>query len=424
MGQSSNIYNFSDGMRLVHKKMPGIRSISAGIMVAVGSANETKANNGISHFIEHVMFKGTNKRTAFDISCDIDSLGAQINAFTSKLATCYYTISSDEYVENCLEILSDLFFDSQFDNAELEKEKGVILEEISMSEDDPSDLCLENLSTAYFEGSKLGLTILGERKTVKSFNRDMVKEYIAKNYCADNTVISLVGNIEFEDAIALAKKYFEGRFTNKKAGDWRDKPHNTKSVNVVKIKDVEQANIAFALPSFPIGSEYDLAVMLVNAVFGSGMSSRLFQEIREKKGLAYSVFSYPSTYCSNGNFSIYLGTNRESAVSAIESVRQELIKLKEFGITQEELDRGKKQLKGSYTISQESSSSMMRLYSRAALFENKTFDFDARLLEIDNISMDKVNYVINSIVDFDKISASYVGKKIDGLNALNLVKGI
>lgn len=418
----NSIYKFPSGLRLAHRKIDSLRSVAICVMTATGSANETSLNNGISHFVEHVMFKGTSKRDSFQISCEIDGLGAQINAFTSKQSTCYYTVSVDEYAENCVEILSDLMFHSTFPEDELEREKGVVLEEIAMSEDDPSDLCLENLSTAYFKGNALGQTILGDPSVIKGLKKSDIIEYINTMYCADNTVISIVGNIDFDVAKDLVGKYFEGGFKGERGDLWQDTKHTTASTNVVKIKDTEQANLSLVFPSLSYGDSREMALLLVNFIFGSGMSSRLYQDIREKQGLAYSVYSYPSTYKNNGNFSIYLGTNVSNGERAMKSVRKEIINLKKGGLTAEELERGKRQLKGGYILSQESSSSLMRLYAKCALFENKPFDFDERIRAIDNITQEDVRSVIDTIFDFDAVSASYLGKQ-PNYNLLDIIKG-
>lgn len=418
----NTINKFDSGLRLVHRKIEGLRSVAIGIFTGVGSANEDESNNGISHFIEHMLFKGTPSRSSFDIVCEIDGLGAQINAFTAKQMSCYYTVSIDEYAENCVEVLSDIYFNSLFDKQELERESSVVLEEIAMSEDTPDDLCLEKLTSAFYKGSSLGFTILGKPKNIKGFTAQDLRDYIADKYCADNTVISIVGNIDLEKAKDIADKYFEGKFAKKKSSDWHDKPFITTSQSVITIKDLEQSNIAFAFPSYPYGSDMELPMMLMNTIFGGGMSSRLFQDIREKQGLAYSVYSYPSAYINNGDMTIYLGTNMNTSKQAIASVRNEIERLKKDGLSEEEFERGKKQLKGAYTLGQESTTSLMKIYARNCLYANRTLDFDERINNIDKIKLEETKEVIDKIFDFDKVTSSYVGKKID-YDPLKVIKG-
>ncbi len=417
----NDITYFNSGLKLIHKQMNGVRSVAIGVMFAVGSSSENDKNNGISHFIEHMMFKGTKKRSAFDIVCEVDGLGAQINAYTSKQSTCYYTISVDEYAENCMEIMSDFIFNSTFDQTEMDKEKGVVLEEIAMSEDTPDDLCMENLGSSYFKGSSLGYTILGNADNIRNFTTSDLKNYVAEKYSAGNMVVSVVGNISREKAVELVAKYFDN---NAFRSDYKMQKvkHTPKCDSVITIKPLEQSNIAVAFPSLEFGADNYMSLLALNSAFGGGMSSRLFQEVREKSGLAYNVYSYPSAYYGDGVFSIYLGTNPKTTRQALDSIKKEIIKLKSDGLGDAELARVKKQLKGNYALSQESSAALMRVYGRNALFLDTTFDFDKKIEEIDMITKDSVMDIVNYIFDFDKVVTSYVGKEID-FNPLDIIKG-
>lgn len=401
--------------------MQGVRSVAIGVMFAVGSCSENASNNGISHFIEHMMFKGTKKRSAFDIVCEIDGLGAQINAYTSKQSTCYYTISVDDYAENCMEIMSDFLFNSTFDQTEMDKEKGVVLEEIAMSEDTPDDLCMENLASSYFKGCNLGYTILGDAENIRNFKTSDLQQYVQDKYSANNMVVSVVGNISQERAVELVGKYFD---TNSFKGGYKMEKvkHTPKCDSVVTIKPLEQSNIAIAFPCLEFGADNYMSLLALNSAFGGGMSSRLFQEVREKSGLAYNVYSYPSAYYGDGVFSIYLGTNPKTTQKALSSIKEQIIKLKKTGLAEDELARVKKQLKGNYALSQESSAALMRVYGRNALFLNEYFDFDKKIAEIDMISNDSVMDIINYIFDFDKVVTSYVGKEIN-FNPLDIIRG-
>lgn len=415
------IYQFENNLRLVHKKLQGVRSVAVGIYVAVGSGNETEENNGISHFIEHMLFKGTNKRNSFDIVKEIDGLGAQVNAFTSKQMTCYYTISVSDYVEKCVEILSDLFYNSTFLPQELEKERGVVLEEIAMTEDTPDDLVVENLAKVFFKGNSLGRPILGNAETISKLTSQDLIDYKNKMYTPENTLICMVGDIDFETAKTLTAKYFECVQKSKGNLNEFDSACSIVSDSYIVNKPLEQANIAIAFPSLEFAHPNMDALNLFNTIFGGGMSSKLFQQVREELGLAYSVFSYPSTYINNGALTIYLGTNPKTAEKAIKAVCDVIAEVKEKGLTLEELERGKKQLKGSYVLGQESTSAQMRIYGRYALFKNLCFDFDKQLDNIDKITLEDINYVINKVFDFDKVCISYVGKEID-FNPLNIIK--
>ncbi len=409
----NKIFRFPSGLRLAYKYSPAVRSVGIAVMTAVGSGNENDKNNGISHFIEHMYFKGTEDKTSFEIVEYVDGIGAQINAFTSKQTTCFYTLSIDTEAENCLKILSEILFKSTFDKEEMEREKGVVLEEISMCEDDNSDLVLDMLAEGYFGANPLGRTILGERENVKNFTRDDLIDYIGKNYCAESSVVSIVGNIAFDKAKELVEKYFEGKFASNCKRNWHDKRHNTEKSVLYKYKDIEQSNIAIAFPSFEYDSKLSMAEALVNTIVGGGMSSRLFQEVREKRGLAYNVYTYNSSYINNGVLSLYIGTNVESVKKAVDCSLELIEELRKNGLTKKELDRGIAQLKGNYVLGQESNGVMMRVNAKNVLFTDKILDIDEKLKEIDAITLDQTREVIDYTYDLSKASLAYVGKKPD-----------
>lgn len=408
---TNTIYKFPSGLRLAYKYSPSVRSVGIAVMTAVGSGNETHKNNGISHFIEHMFFKGTKDKSAFDIVEYVDSIGAQINAFTSKQTTCFYTLSIDTEAENCLKILSEILFESTFDKEEMEREKGVVLEEISMCEDDNSDIVLDLLAEGYFGKNPLGMTILGERNNVKNFTREDILEYIGNNYCAQSSVISIAGNIPFDKAKELVEKYFEGKFSSNCTRDWSDKRHDTQKSVLSKFKDIEQSNIAIGFPALEFDSKLSMAEMLVNTIVGGGMSSRLFQEVREKKGLAYNVYTYNSSYVNNGLLSLYIGTNVDSVKKSVDCTLRIIEDLRKNGITQRELDRGIAQLKGSYVLGQESTGVMMRVNAKNVLFSDKLFDIDEKIKEIDNITLAQAKEVIDYSYDLTKASLAYIGKQ-------------
>ena len=416
------INKFENGLRLVHKKIDGVHSVAVGIYTAVGSNDEVDENNGISHFIEHMLFKGTKKRDSFQIVKEIDGLGAQVNAFTSKEMTCYYTLSVADCVENCVEILSDLFYNSTFPPQELEKERGVVLEEIAMSEDTPDDLAVENLAKIFFKGHSLGRPILGTAETISKLTSEDLLEYKQKMYTPHNTLICMVGDIDLDTAKSLTCKYFDCESVSEGALNTFDTAHDVKSQSIVINKPLEQANIAIAFPALEFGNPNINALNLFNTIFGGGMSSKLFQQIREELGLAYSVFSYPSAYINNGALTIYVGTNPKTAEKAVKAIYELIKDIKKNGLTEEELERGKKQLRGTYVLGQESTSSQMRIYGRYALFKDICFDFDKMLEDIEKVTLDEINNIIKVIFDFDKVCVSYVGKEID-CDLLNVIKG-
>lgn len=401
---------FNNGLKLVINKMDALMSVSLGVLVKTGSINEEKEENGISHFIEHTMFKGTTSRTAFDISDGIDSIGAQINAFTSKEITCYYTKSTSEHLEKCIEILSDIFFDSKFDEEELEKEKGVVIEEINMTEDAPEDLCLDLLAKGYYGDEGLGKTILGPIENIKKFSKKDIYSYMDKYYTADNVVISLAGNVDVEKTVKYIEDYFANRFSRLVSAK-QYTGTKTYTQNLVKEKNIEQSHIAFCMPAFPILDKKADVFSLVNMVLGGGMSSRLFQTVREKLGLAYSVYSYPSSYKGSGAVEIYAGVNAKKCQSAMDAIIDEVKLLKKDGITDKEFARGKEQLKSALIMSKENTSSQMLLYGKHLLFSGQELDFENRINEISKLTLKDTFDVISKTYDLSKMSSAVINAK-------------
>ena len=401
---------FNNGLKLVINKMEGLVSASIGVLVKTGSINEKAEENGISHFIEHVMFKGTNKRSAFEISDYIDRIGAQINAFTSKEMTCYYTKSTGEHMADSLEVLSDIFFNSKFDKEELEKEKGVVIEEINMCEDSPEDICLDLLAESYYGSEGLGKTILGSIKNIKSFNEKNVRDYISRYYTADNVVISMAGDIDVELAEKLVKDYFADKFTVFKS-DSQVKTSLVKPQNLYKSKRIEQSHIGFAMRSYVAEDKLSDAFGIANIVLGGGMSSRLFQKIREELGLCYSIYSYASQYKDNGIVEIYSGVNTSSRDLATNAIVEEVLKLKKDGITEQEFKRGKEQIKSAFIFSRESTAQQMLLYGKYLLFLNKEYDYQKRVKEIENVSISDVFSAIEGSFDILNCATATVGTK-------------
>src|SRR5699024_9915733 len=280
-----------NGVRTVLENIPTVRSVTIGIWVLAGSRNETKQTNGISHFLEHMFFKGTKTRTAQDIAEAFDSIGGQVNAFTSKEYTCYYARVLDSHKEYALDILADMFFNSKFDEEEMAREKKVILEEIKMSEDTPDDIIHDLLANAAYDGHPLGYPILGTEEHLNSFTSDSLRNYIREKYVPENIVISVAGNVD-EAFISKVEEHF-GSFESEASPTHLLIP-DFHSKSVRRQKDTEQAHLCMGYPGLPVGDEQVYSLILMNNVLGGSMSSRLFQEVRENRGLAYPVFSYHS----------------------------------------------------------------------------------------------------------------------------------
>lgn len=369
-----------NGLRLVVNQMSGLMSVTMGILVHTGASVESDKEDGISHFIEHMMFKGTKKRTAFKISDEMDRIGAQMNAFTGKDLTCYYAKSTTGHAEEAFEILADLFLNSTFPEDEMSREKGVIIEEINMNEDTPDDLCLDMLSRAYYGERGYGRNILGPRKNVEGFTRDDIKGYMQRRYCSDNIVISMAGNIDINIAEAMVEKYFAG--IQKCCCSKTDVKVELQAKSLYKTKDIEQVHIGIAFPSVKRYDKLFDATQIMNAILGGSMSSRLFQTVREELGLAYTVYSYISTYCETGTLAVYAGVNAEKYKQSAEAIYSCVNDLRKKNISEEEFLRGKEQLISSQIFAQESTSSQMLLFGKELLYRGRVYNFEDRVNKI------------------------------------------
>ncbi len=401
------VKKYENGLRLVVKQMQGLLSVTMGILVGTGACVETDAEDGISHFIEHIQFKGTKKRNAFELSDAFDRLGAQVNAFTSKDITCYYSKCTTDHTADCFELLSDLFLHSTFPEEEMKREKGVICEEISMNEDTPEDLCLDLLAEAYYGKENYGRNILGSAKNVKGFTVEDVLRYKKERYCPENIVISFAGGVDMATAQALVESYFgdleKGNFQERRIRII----DNRKSL--LKKKPIEQMHLAIAYPSVPRGDDKEDLVAAINGILGGSMSARLFQEVREKRGLAYSVYSYPSAYPEAATLNIYAGVNPINLTEAYEAITSVIIDMKEKGITEEEFLRSREQMKSGMFFSNESSNSQMLLYGRYMLYYNELFNFEDKLNKINAMTYDEAQEVLRHMFDESNKAIALVG---------------
>lgn len=407
----TELLKYDNGLRVVVNTVRGVRSVASGFWVGVGSAYESDENNGLSHFTEHVTFKGTDDLSAFDIAHRFESYGAAFNAFTSKECTCYYAKSIDEYAENCFALLGEILLRSVYDDGELDKERKVIVEEINMVEDTPEDICYDELAAATYGNANLGKTILGPIGNVKKFRHDDVKKFTDKYYVSGNIVIAFAGNITTGQADELVKKYVMPYI---KAGD-RATLYSLPDRNArkcgMRIKDFEQANLALFFPSVSAFAPEASVCALTSVAFGGGMSSRLFQSVRERKGLAYSVYSSPSAYKETGAFNIYLNISEENTDKVLSAVREEIDLLTDKGLTEEELERSKVQLKSSLVFSGENVQSVMSSSGKAMLGNDEIYDFDKKIAQIDAVTPSDVIDYVRKTFNYSKMNAAYVGKK-------------
>ena len=403
-----------NGLTIVGEEIPYLKSVSLGIWINTGSRLESEKESGVSHFIEHMLFKGTKNRSAKDIARDIDRLGGEINAFTNKECTCYYVHLLDEHINKGIDVLSDMILNSSFDTNDIDKEKFVILEELKMYEDSLDDLSYDLLVENVYQNDGLGRNILGNRKTIRSLKREDILNYYNKYYVPNNAVISICGNFNFEEIVKVIDEKFE---------QWQEKEVNieVKEANytpcfVTKNKDSEQVNIAINLKAIPEENEKEAyALSVVNNIFGGSTSSRLFQSIREEKGLVYSIYSSQTLYRKCGELGIFASTSKEYLKEVYDLIIKEIKNIRENYITEEELEESKEQLKGNYILSLESINSKMLANGEAMLLNNKLKKEDEIIEHINVVNMEQVKDIINKVFNIENLAVCIVGKDVEGV---------
>ncbi len=383
-----------------------VQSAALGIWVRTGAADENDSVSGVSHYIEHMMFKGTDKRTAKEIASDVDKIGGMFNAFTGKEATCYYikTLSSNIYAG--AEILLDMLTGSRFDQEEMDKERKVICEEIKMVKDSPDDDVYDTISELVASGNPLGRSILGTPESLVGIDRARLTAYYSEKYARDSIVIAVAGNFD-EERIA---ELFESRLTSlrekKVTQDFTLKPYR-QSFDV-KVRDIEQTHICLATPGISMADDKYYAFVLMNSIFGGSMSSRLFQNIREEKGLAYTVCSMNVFSSYTGFFSIYAGVAHDKAEATLDAVKHELEMLKKDGVTAEELSMAKEQVKSSYIFGLENINSRMFSIGKNKLLLDRVFSPEEVLSEFDKVTRDDIEQAADMIGDYSSYCAASV----------------
>lgn len=404
-------HTLSNGLRIIGEHIPHYRSVSVGLWVESGSQYETPRENGISHFIEHMLFKGTTKRTARDIAEEMDAVGGQLNAFTSKECTCFYAKVVDEHLPLAMDVISDLVLHSKLDEDDIAREKGVVIEEINMAEDSPEDLAFELLMLAHYGDQPVSRPILGTVDTVSAFTQADIQGYMKRMYCPERSVLALAGNFKWENVIEQAEKLY---------GEWErsgvEKPETgTVQVPPTKLtrkKDIEQTHICIGFPSAKIGSKDIYPLALMNSVYGGAMSSRLFQTIREERGMAYTVYSYPNSYTDTGMLAVYAGTSPEHVNDVVRLIKEETNNLKENGLTEKEFTQARDQLLASFILGLESTSSRMNSIGRRLLIQGDTRTDDEVVEKIKSITLEEVNEVTRRVLSAP-FSVAIVGNGAD-----------
>jgi predicted Zn-dependent peptidase len=397
-----------NGMKVITEAMTHVRSVSVGVWIGTGSRRETPEQNGVSHFIEHMLFKGTATRSAEDIARSVDSLGGNLDAFTGKEMVCYNTKVLDEHLPVAMDILSDLVLNPAFREEDIEKEKGVILEEIKMDADNPDYLVHETFTSNFWKGHPLGRPILGTPETVRNLTQDVIARYYSEIYTPENMLVTAAGNLTHERLVALVGERFEKVRNGGPVPD-QPKPATHAKISLKTKKELEQVHVCLGVPCYPIPHEDRFVCYVLNTVLGGGMSSRLFQNIRERQGLAYSVFSELNPYTDTGCLAVYAGTSLESARKVVDCVLKEFSELKQEIVPAEELRRAKDHLKGSLMLSLESTSSRMSNLARQQMHFARFFSLDELVESIEKVTADEVQRVAQDFFQAKDIALTILG---------------
>src|SRR5437868_622300 len=406
-----------NGLTILTEEMQHIRSVSIGIWVKTGSRHEDANVNGISHFLEHMVFKGTKGRTAADIARQMDSIGGNMDAFTAKECICFNVKVLDEHMPIALDVLSDLVLNPVFDTSDITRERGVILEEIKMDEDNPDYLVHEIFTQNFWKDHPLGKPILGTKDTVRRFERDAALDFYKQRFAPGNLIICAAGHLKHEQFVELVAKHFE-HMKPLKNGFHSPQPKIVPRIIMRNKKALEQVQICVGVPSHPIAHENRHASYILNTLLGGGMSSRLFQNIRERQGLAYAIYSDLSPYRDTGCLSVYAGTSRESAGKVVQSVVSEFGKLKAHPIPEEELRRSKDQLKGSLMLSLESSTARMSNLARQEMYFDHFYGLDELIEKIEGVTAEELKELAEQFFHTDSIAVTVLGN----LNGLKLTR--
>ena len=403
-------FTLPNGLRVLCEQLPHLRSVSMGVWVKAGSILEREHENGLSHLIEHMAFKGTGRRSAKQIAQEMDAVGGYLNAATSKLCTCYYAKVIDENLPLAADILSDIVRFPAIDPKELDKERNVVLEEISMTDDSPEDVAYDLIASAMFGKQPLGQTILGPRELIASYTREDILAFRARHYSPMNTCVAIAGNFDLNQVKDLMAQRF---------GDWTGGAGEIFPVNAVNQrpqtltadKDTEQAHICLGYRGKPLGDADAYPMAVFNSILGGGMSSRLFQRIREESAMAYSVYSAPSAYPHCGDFTIYAAVSPRNVKTVLAQIDEETSRLVREGATQEEFDMAKAQLKGGFILGQESAYNRMNSMGSNMALMNRVITTDETIRRIEAVTPEDVRRVAAETLGSPR-SQAFVGKKI------------
>jgi predicted Zn-dependent peptidase len=406
-----------NGLKIITEQMSHIRSASIGIWLQTGSRDEDPEWNGISHFIEHMVFKGTKHRTAEEIARQVDSIGGNMDAFTAKECICFNVKVLDEHVPTAVDILSDLVLNPVFDANDIARERGVIIEEIKMDEDNPDYLVHEIFTQNFWKDHPLGKPILGTKETVKRFERQPVYDAYTHRFAPENIIVSAAGNLDHDKFVELIIRHLEN-MKPMNNGFHSSTPKIVSRIILRNKKALEQVQLCLGVPAHPIAHEKRHAGYILNTLLGGGMSSRLFQNIRERQGLAYSIYSDLNPYRDTGCLAVYAGTSLASAAKVVQSVVSEFRKLKTDAVSADELRRAKDQLKGSLMLSLESSTARMSNLARQEMYFERYYDLDELIQKIEAVTADDLSTLANEFFRTQAVALTALGN----LNGLKITR--
>ena len=398
-----------NGVRVITERMRHVRSVSVGVYIGTGSREEEPAETGLSHFVEHMVFKGTKNRSAEEIARSVDSIGGGLDAFTSKELVSYNVKVLDEHLPEAFEIVADLVRNPLFEKNDIEKEKGVILEELKMEVDNPEYLIHEIFSSNFWKGHALGRPILGTKQSIRGFDRDSVEKYYQQFYAPTNILITAAGNLSHKHMLRLAKDQFAD-MKRRPMRPPKEAPQPHAPLIFRNKNSLEQVHVYLGVPSIPVPHESRFACYILNAILGGGMSSRLFQNIREKQGLAYTVYSELAMYRDAGCMMVYAGTSIRSAGKVIDSIVHELHEIAERLVTPEELRRAKDHLKGSSVLGLESTSSRMGNLARQELYFKRFMTLDEMLERIERVTAEEVQTLAQQFFHPRQMAVAMLGR--------------
>lgn len=401
-----NISTLPNGVRFYTEHVPAVSSAALGIWVGTGSRDEKASENGAAHFIEHMLFKGTNAHCAREMAQRMDAIGGQINAFTTKECTCFYGRALNSHLREAADILCSMFFDAKFAEEDVQTERGVILEEIGMYADDPADLVMERMSAAVYKGSSLARPILGKKATLEKMTGSWLKEYKGTHYTPNRVVASLAGS--FEDSfVEELKERFAGMEPRHLKPDKAAVYHPAVTL---KKKATEQNHLLFSFPSLSDVDPRRFSMQLLSSILGGGLSSRLFQEVRERRGLCYNVYTYGSGYQETGTFSIYAALNKETEAEALSAIRQVVDRFTQEGVTEQELNRVRELAKANVLMGLESTTARMNSMARAALRGEAVRTEEEIIAAYDAVTVEEIRTLAQETFQWEQCSFSAVGK--------------